>query len=252
VKPFNGAQFDFVRAALAADCVTVTVTICGGAPKRLGQEIVVSADGPVLGTFGEKLDAAAVAAAQQAMHAGQSALSTLAGETLEVFLDVTAPPLEIIMVGGVHIAVTLAQLARAIGYRTVVIDPRETFGSPERFPQVDRLIRAWPKAAFEQVILSPLSAVVMLTHDPKLDDPALKIALPSPAFYVGALGSRKTQTERRERLLAAGLSEDQVNQLYGPVGLALGGQAPEEIALAILAQIVQVRNQSARTNTLYG
>ena len=129
-----------------------------------------------------------------------------------------------------------------MGYRTTVIDPRGVFGTEARFPHVDRLIHAWPDEALKQINLSCLSAVVMLTHDPKLDDPALKIVLPSEAFYIGALGSRVTQEQRRQRLLAAGISEANLARLHGPIGIDLGGQTPEEIALAVMAEIVAVRN----------
>ena len=116
------------------------------------------------------------------------------------------------------------------------------FGTEARFPHVDRLIHAWPDEALKQINLSCLSAVVMLTHDPKLDDPAIKIVLPSEAFYIGALGSRVTQEQRRQRLLAAGISEADLARLHGPIGIDLGGQTPEEIALAVMAEIVAVRN----------
>jgi xanthine dehydrogenase accessory factor len=155
---------------------------------------------------------------------------------------VITPSPEVITVGGVHIAIALTQLAKVMGYRTTVIDPRGVFGTDARFQHVDRLIHAWPDEALRQVNLSRLSAVVMLTHDPKLDDPALKIALPSEAFYVGALGSRATQEQRRQRMKAAGLRESDLARLHGPIGIDLGGQTPEDIALAVMAEIVAVRN----------
>jgi xanthine dehydrogenase accessory factor len=133
-------------------------------------------------------------------------------------------------------------LAKTLGYRTVVVDPRSAFGSEERFPNVDRLIQRWPEEAFQEIPLTRSTAVAMLTHDPKLDDPALKIALPSPAFYVGALGSKTTQAKRRQRLLDEGLSEEQLNRLHGPIGLQIGAQTPEEIAMSIMAEIVAARN----------
>jgi xanthine dehydrogenase accessory factor len=146
--------------------------------------------------------------------------------------------------GGVHITVALMTLAKTLGYRTVVIDPRSAFGNAERFPNVDQLIQCWPAEAFQQVPITQSTAIAMLTHDPKLDDPALKIALPSPAFYVGALGSRTTQSRRRENLLEAGLTEEQLNRLRGPIGLDIGARTPEEIALAIMAEIVAARNRA--------
>ncbi len=147
------------------------------------------------------------------------------------------------VVGGVQIALALVKIARVLGYRTVVIDPRRAFGSEARFPDVDNLIQAWPDEAFKEIKLTASSAVVMLTHDPKIDDPAFMETLSSPAFFIGALGSRATHARRRQRLHAAGLSPDQVDRIHGPVGLDLGGQSPEEIALGIMAQIIAARYQ---------
>jgi xanthine dehydrogenase accessory factor len=137
-------------------------------------------------------------------------------------------------------------LAKALGYRTVVIDPRSAFGNEERFPNVDQLIPLWPDEAFPQIPITRSTAIAMLTHDPKLDDPALKIALPSPAFYVGALGSKTTQAKRRHRLLDDGLTEEQLNRLHGPIGLEIGAGTPEEIAMSIMAEIVAARNHAEK------
>jgi xanthine dehydrogenase accessory factor len=165
-------------------------------------------------------------------------------EDVEAFMEVILPPPTLIAVGGVHITIALMALAKTLGYRTVVVDPRSAFGSEERFPQVDELIRSWPDEAFRQIPLTRSTAIAMLTHDPKLDDPALKIALPSPAFYVGALGSKTTQSKRCQRLLEDGLTEEQLNRLHGPIGLEIGAGTPEEIAISIMAEIVAARNNA--------
>jgi xanthine dehydrogenase accessory factor len=149
----------------------------------------------------------------------------------------------LIVVGGVHITVALTSLAKTLGYRTIVIDPRKAWGNADRFPHVDRLIQEWPEDAFGQIEVTRSTAIAMLTHDPKLDDPALKFALSSPAFYVGALGSKSTNAERRKRLLADRLSESQLSRLHAPIGLDIGAQSPEEIALAIMAQVVEARRK---------
>jgi xanthine dehydrogenase accessory factor len=159
-------------------------------------------------------------------------------EEIEAFIEVTLPPPTLIAVGGVHITVALMTLAKTLGYRTVVIDPRSAFGNPERFPEVDRLISLWPEEAFQQIPITRSTAVAMLTHDPKLDDPALKVALTSPAFYVGALGSKTTQAKRRQRLLEDGITQTQLDRLHGPIGLDIGATTPEEIAMSIMAEIV--------------
>jgi xanthine dehydrogenase accessory factor len=162
----------------------------------------------------------------------------------EVFLDVEVPPPSLIMVGGVHIAVALTAMAKALGYRTIVIDPRGVFGSEERFPHADQLVHEWSDEGLESIGLDRSSAVATLTHDPKIDDPALLVALRSPAFFVGALGSRKTHEKRVKRLLERGLTEAELSRLHAPVGLDIGSRSPEEIALSILAQIVAVRNRA--------
>jgi xanthine dehydrogenase accessory factor len=154
----------------------------------------------------------------------------------------------LIVVGGVQIAIALISLAKTLGYQTIMIDPRSAWGNEERFPHVDRLIQAWPEDAFQRVNVTRSTAIVMLTHDPKLDDPALKIALNGPAFYVGALGSKSTNAKRRERLLGGGMSELGWSRLHAPIGLNIGAQTPEEIALAIMAEVVESyrkRNQDA-------
>jgi xanthine dehydrogenase accessory factor len=150
----------------------------------------------------------------------------------------------VIAVGGVHITIALMSLAKTLGYRTVVIDPRSAFGNETRFPDVDQLIQEWPQDAFQQIPITRSTAIAMLTHDPKLDDPALKIALPSQAFYIGALGSKTTQARRRQRLLDEGITEAQLDRLHGPIGLEIGAGTPEEIAMSIMAEIVAARNHT--------
>jgi xanthine dehydrogenase accessory factor len=149
-----------------------------------------------------------------------------------------------VVIGGVHITIALVALAKTLGFRTVVVDPRKAFGNEVRFPpgSVDKLVQAWPDEALAEIPLTRGTAVAMLTHDPKLDDPALKLALPSRAFYVGALGSRNTQGKRRQRLLADGLGEQDLDRLHGPIGLDLNAATPEEIALSILAEVVKAKN----------
>jgi xanthine dehydrogenase accessory factor len=134
-------------------------------------------------------------------------------------------------------------MAKPLGYRTVVADGREGFLTRERFPTADELILGWPADVFTRVGIDSATCICLLTHDPKFDEPALDIALRSPAVYVGAIGSRKTQQVRRERLRAAGFTEAEVARLHGPIGLDLGGREPAEIALAILAEISAVRHK---------
>ncbi|MFQ5421842.1 MAG: XdhC family protein, partial [Anaerolineae bacterium] len=145
------------------------------------------------------------------------------------------------------IAIPLTDLAKTLGFRTIVIDPRRAFGSETRFPHVDKLIQKWPDKALAEVELSRDTAVALLTHDPKIDDPALKILLNSPVFYIGALGSKKTQAKRRQRLLDMGFDDTAVARIHGPVGLDIGAKTPAEIALAILGEIVSQKRFALKT-----
>jgi xanthine dehydrogenase accessory factor len=241
VKPLDTEFFNTLRSTLVEEHPAIVVTVVRGSDEILGHEILVRDDGNVMGSINEKLDMQAVELARQALAQGESRRVLLEDET-EVFMEVILPPPTLIVIGGVHITIALVTLAKTLGYRTVVVDPRSAFGNQERFPNVDQLIQLWPDEAFQQVPLTRSTAIAMLTHDPKLDDPALKIALPSPAFYVGALGSKTTQAKRRQRLLEDGLTEEQLDRLHGPIGLEIGAGTPEEIAMSIMAEIVAARN----------
>jgi xanthine dehydrogenase accessory factor len=157
----------------------------------------------------------------------------------ELFVHVYNPPLRLLVVGAVHISQALVPMAQIAGYEVIVIDPRKAWANEDRFPSV-QLVDAWPDDAMTELAPDHRSAVVVLTHDPKLDDPALGVALRSPAFYVGALGSRKTHAKRVERLREAGLDDDAIARIHAPIGLAVGARSPAEIAISILAQITQV------------
>jgi xanthine dehydrogenase accessory factor len=156
-----------------------------------------------------------------------------------LFVRSYARPPRLIVVGAAHISQFLAPMAALAGFDVIVIDPRRAFASAERFPGVT-LMGDWPDEAFERLKLDATSAVVTLTHDPKIDDPALIAALGSPVFYVGALGSKRTHAKRIARLTEVGLG-DKAARIHAPVGLDLGGRAPREIAVSILAQVIQVR-----------
>jgi xanthine dehydrogenase accessory factor len=158
------------------------------------------------------------------------------------FQDVGDPPPRLVLFGAVELSAALSRLARAMGWRSYVVDPRAQYLSVERFPDADELICAWPDEAFERLGgIDERTAVAVLTHDPVLDDPALVIALRSPAMFVGGMGSRRTQDRRRSRLMDEhGLSEDEVGRLSGPIGLDLGARTAHETALSILGEIVAV------------
>jgi xanthine dehydrogenase accessory factor len=161
-----------------------------------------------------------------------------------LFVEVFNPPLRLIVVGAVHIAQKLAPMARLADYEVTVVDPRRAFATDSRFPSVD-LRHDWPDDALKALDPDRRTAVITLTHDPKLDDPALIQALHSPCFYIGALGSTRTHAKRLERLSEEGFSDVQLERIHGPLGLPLGGRAPAEIALAAMAQITQVLHGAA-------
>jgi len=161
-----------------------------------------------------------------------------------IFIQVFNPPFRLIVVGAVHIAQPLAQLASLAGYDVLVIDPRAAFAEVERFAGLS-VDRRWPDEALAKIQGDPRTALVTLTHDPKLDDPALDWALRTPAFYIGALGSRKTHESRLQRLAGRGFFTADGARIHGPVGLSIGAVAPAEIAISIMAQIIQARHAKA-------
>jgi xanthine dehydrogenase accessory factor len=190
-----------------------------------------------------KADAAAAAGESAVIQAARTALSLdrcseVMGEgEARLFVQPFCPPVRVVIVGAVHIAQPLSQMAALAGLEVILIDPRKAFATSERFPGVT-LHASWPGPVLETLTLDARSAVITLTHDPKLDDPALVAALNSPAFYIGALGSGKTHAARLRRLQARGFDEAALARVHGPVGLPLGARSPAEIAVSILAQLV--------------
>ena len=186
------------------------------------------------------------AEADRLLSGGVSGIQThsLHGESVEMFYDLELPPPTLVIIGGVHIGIELARQAKLLGFRVIVVDPRRAFGDPARFPMADRVVTEWPGEALAAIGLTPSTAVTAVSHDPKIDDPALVAALRSPAFYIGALGSAETNRQRTQRLKEAGLSEAELSRLRAPIGLNLGGRAPAEIALAAMAEIVAARSGS--------
>ena len=165
----------------------------------------------------------------------------LEGDGLKVFAEIYAPPPRLLVYGAVDTAEALCQAAKLLGWQTIVADARAKFATRERIPSADELLVAWPEEAFAQVAPDHATAVVVLTHDDKFDVPALQAALATEAFYVGALGSRRNQERRRERLLEVGLSEEAIEGIAGPCGLDIGADSQPETALSMLAEIVAVR-----------
>jgi xanthine dehydrogenase accessory factor len=181
-------------------------------------------------------------AAEKALRTGKSGTVDIEGAS--VFLNVHLPPPRIVAIGAVHITQALARLAPVVGYDLTIIDPRTAFATPERFEGVD-LVADWPEDVLPQRPLDAYTALAAVTHDPKIDDFALAEGLRRGCFYIGALGSRKTHAKRLERLATLGLSETQLSGIRAPIGLDIGASSPEEIALAIMAEIVQAFRRRA-------
>lgn len=219
------------------------LSVLSGPPELANHKLLLLPDGEQAGDL---------ALGAQARAAIRGALELLANETsaelelengLALFVEVFPAPPRLVIIGAVHAAEPLVEIAKLTGFDTIIIDPRKAFNTPERFPDATMLLRKWPQDALAEVALDRSAYVVALTHDPKIDDPALEVALRSPARYVGALGSQRTNRLRLERLRQAGLTEEQLARLHAPIGLNLGGRSTAEIAVSIIAEIIQVRSQ---------
>jgi xanthine dehydrogenase accessory factor len=202
--------------------------------------LVLHDDGRLDGTLGDAVaDARLVEAGREALAKGVSQTVVIGGRQL--FLEAYPVRPRLVVVGAVEVARTLVRLAKELGYETVVIDGRAAFATPARFPDVDRLVIGWADEVADEIGLGPADAVAVLAHDVKFDEPAIVVALARGCRYVGAVGSRKTQADRRARLLEAGVAPQDLGRLRGPIGLDLGGRLPAETALSILAEVVAER-----------
>jgi xanthine dehydrogenase accessory factor len=225
--PFQDAARVGARAA--------EVTLLEG--PHAGAQLVLTPDGRFGSLGSAEADVGAFDAAGKLLWTGTSARRG------EIFIDVVARPPRLLLVGAVDIAAALCTLARTLGWRPYVIDPRARFATADRFPDAEGVLALWPQTAFERLGgIDPATAIIALTHDPKLDDVALTVALRSPARFVGAMGSRRAQATRLERLIQAGLESEELDRLSAPVGLDLGASSPEETALSILAEVIAVRH----------
>lgn len=210
-----------LNAERAARRPALVVTDMASGEQRLVKAKDIAAD-----ELGGELD--------RQLRMGKSGMIEVDGRKL--FITVHAPTAKLVIAGAVHISQALAPIARALDYDVTVVDPRTAFASPERFPDIP-LIAEWPDIALPQLNVDPYTAFVALTHDPKIDDPALTHALERNCFYIGALGSRKTHAKRVERLKQQGVSEAALARIHAPIGLSIGAVSPSEIAVAIMAEI---------------
>jgi len=252
VRKLNDDLILIIQGELRLQKSFAIVSILPGDKPGKGYEFIVNEIGIVEGIKDATIETWAKEHLPQVIHSGQCQViePNLVGyEGVRLFIDVINPSPLLVMIGGAHITIPLVKLAKAIGYRTSVIDPRRAFADPERFSEVNQLIHAWPQEAFKQVTITHHTAIAILSHDPKIDDPALKIALKSPAFYIGALGSKLTHQERYQRLLEDGISTAQLKRIHSPIGIDLGSQTPEEVALSILAEIVRVRRSGKNVSS---
>lgn len=245
--------FSVLKDQIEQDQAVTLAVIVRGPEHLLGMKAVIPAAGEPVGTLLETPWRDQILSdAQELMRRSPATRRYAPLETgqaeVEIFFDVHRPAPRLIIVGGVHVAIDLIHFAKPLGWRTYLVDPRTAFATPERFPHVDHIVNQWPDEALPEIGLTPETAVVVVTHDPKLDDPALKVALPSPAGYVGALGSPKTHAKRVERLSAEGLAQEHLDRLHAPIGLNIGGRTPGEIALSIMAEIVALHNDISITN----
>ena len=217
--------------------------------EHVGAKLLVYPNKSTRGTLGNAvLDTLVSEDAERAIWTGDARTRTYAVESetgalaFDVFIEGFPPPPELVIVGAGHIAIPLTTFAKTLNYRVVVIDARAAFATRERFPHADELIVAWPDEVLEQMDLYPSTSVAVLTHDPKFDEPTLKLVLARKVGYIGAIGSRKTKEERDERLKKQGLTDEQLRRIRGPIGLNIGAESPEEMALAIMAEIVATRH----------
>jgi xanthine dehydrogenase accessory factor len=199
--------------------------------------MLVRADGSQEGSFGDaELEAEAVAGANELMWEERSE------QRGDLFIDITAPAPRLLIFGAVEYANHLAHLAKVTGWQPYVIDPRAQFATEERFPDATEVVVSWPGAAFEHLGgIDKATYLAVLTHDPKIDDEVLTLALGAEPAYIGAMGAKRTQADRRERLLAAGVAEEDLARISAPIGLDIGGSSAEEVALSIMAELVAVR-----------
>jgi xanthine dehydrogenase accessory factor len=246
VEPLDLGWWDYASKAVRDNHALTTVTILEG--EGAGKKVV--SDFTVMNTYArptltlEELRTL-TQAALDSMESRRS--QRLSADGLTLMVDVHRPPPRLVIVGGAHISVALHQFARQLGFRVVLIDPRRVFATPDRFPDLEKMLHSYPDQALTEIGMDEETYIAVLTHDPKIDDPALMVALPSEAPYVGVLSGKRSHEQRLERLRSAGLSDALLARLRTPIGLEINAKSPEEIALSVMAEIVAVRNGAALT-----
>ena len=235
-------QSEFAEVAFSGGRAALITVVRGTEAVPLGAKLLVRADGASSGSLADDaLEAAARADAEELIWLERSEMREHGDVTL--FVDVTGPPPRLIVFGAIDFAAALCRVAKAAGWRAFVVDPRSRFATAERFPEAEAVIAEWPAEALARLGgIDKATYLAVLTHDPKLDDAALLAALDSDAPYIGAMGSRRAQAKRRERLVAAGVTDAQLERIAAPIGLDLGATTAEETAVSIVAELIAVRN----------
>jgi xanthine dehydrogenase accessory factor len=234
---------------LDAERLGATVTVVDG--PDLGAKVVVDAeDGILTGRLPAELHDDVLADAALLMERERS--RTLAYGDRQVFIETLAPPAVLLLFGAGHVSQPLARMAQMVGFRVVVADARKTWATPERFPDVDDLIVAWPDAVFERYVPDRRTYVAIMSHDPRFEDPVFPALHGTPIRYLGAMGSRRTHRARLERLAGAGWSDEELASIHGPIGLDIGAETPEEMAVSILGEMIQVRYGHGSGLSLHG
>ncbi len=229
---------DAIRDLTAAERLGAVATVVSG--PALGAKAVIDAkEGVVAGSLPEEVQADVLADAAKLVRHEQS--RTLEYGDNEIFIETLAPQPQMLIFGAGHIAQPLSNMAQELGFRVVVADARKTWATEERFPNVDTLIVGWPDVVFEEVELDARTYVVLLSHDARFEDPVMPAIRSAPVRYVGALGSRRTAGMRRERLEAAGWTDEEIDRIHAPIGIDIGAEEPAEVAVSILAEIIRVR-----------
>lgn len=236
--------FDRLARAIEAERLVGVATVTSGF--ATGGKILIDPASSVEGDLGlpEAMTAAVVARCRELLDSrATSSFSIGTGDQeIEVFFETYEPPPRLIIVGAVHVAIPLVTIAKTLGFHTIVVDARSVYATRERFPHADEVILRWPSEALEDMRLHESTYCVFLTHDSKLDNPALLVALRQPVRYVGALGSKRTHAKRVAALKEAGLTDAEIDRVHAPIGIPLGGNRPEEIALSIAAEMVAARH----------
>lgn len=246
VEPLDKTWWNLAKQYTMNDQSAVTITVIDG--DLIGQKIVFAPTGEILYKTDKLTDATITTLQKMARETQRSGEVTMADTQL--MIDIINPRPHLIIVGGVHVAIPLEAMARMMGFRVSLIDPRQAFATTERFPHVETILHDYPTKALDKLGLDGETYLAVLTHDPKIDDQALLSALPANIPYIGVLSSSRTHKKRKARLKGAGITDELMSQIHTPIGIDLGGNTPEEIALGIMSEIVAVRNNVREALTI--